>query len=432
MAERAIDTALRRLMPLLVGMHLIGYIDRVNITFAESQLERDLGLSGTMFGLAAGIFFVGFVLFEIPSNLLLWRVGARRWLARIMISWGVIATATGLVWDTASLLVMRVLLGVAEAGFFPGVIFLLACWFPSDRRGQATAIFLLGIVGALALGGPVSGALLELDGVLGVEGWRWLFIVEGIPAVIVGLYALHALPERPADAPWLTPEERSALEQRLAEDEAESAAVEPHTSLREVISDRRVITLAAIYFFMNFAGYGFVFWMADVIERIGGLSSFEVGLIAAIPLVIGSAGLYFLGHRSDQVPDRRRVLRLALLLGCVGAVGAAALPPVIAVGAIALGAFGALGAIPVFWGLAGPLLSRGRAAAGGIAFVTSIGVLGGLPGPVAIGAVKDATGSLDWALLVPAASSLVAVGLLSALRLARSAERTVGATAPAA
>jgi MFS transporter, ACS family, tartrate transporter len=287
-------------------------------------------------------------------------------------------------------------------------------------------------VGALALGGPVSGALLELDGVLGVEGWRWLFIVEGIPAVIVGLYALHALPERPADAPWLTPEERSALEQRLAEDEAESAAVEPHTSLREVISDRRVITLAAIYFFMNFAGYGFVFWMADVIERIGGLSSFEVGLIAAIPLVIGSAGLYFLGHRSDQVPDRRRVLRLALLLGCVGAVGAAALPPVIAVGAIALGAFGALGAIPVFWGLAGPLLSRGRAAAGGIAFVTSIGVLGGLPGPVAIGAVKDATGSLDWALLVPAASSLVAVGLLSALRLARSAERTVGATAPAA
>jgi sugar phosphate permease len=423
--DRAVDTAMRRLMPLLVAMFVISYLDRVNITFAESQLERDLALSGTAFGLAAGIFFVGFVLFEVPSNLVLYRVGARRWLARIMISWGLVAAATGLVWDTASLIAVRVLLGVAEAGFFPGVIFLLTCWFPRDRRGQATAVFMLGIVIALVVGGPLSGALLELDGVLGVEGWRWLFFVEGLPAVAIGLYVLRALPETPADAQWLEPTEREALERRLAAEEREPGE---QLELRAALRDRRVWRLGGVYFCLNFAGYGVIFWLADLIERIGDLSDFEVGLIAAIPFTFGATGLYVLGRRSDEASDARRVVGFGLLLGTLSILAGALLPPEVGVAALAVGTFGLLGAIPAFWTLPTSLL-RGRAAAGGIAFVNCIGVLGGLPGPVAIGAIKDATGSLDWALLAPAAATLIGVAILATVRMEAPATRPEPATA---
>jgi MFS transporter, ACS family, tartrate transporter len=425
-AERAVALALRRLLPLLVAMHVIAYLDRVNITFAESQLERDLGLSATAFGLAAGIFFAGYVLLEIPSNLALYRYGARRWLARIMISWGLIAAAGALAWDAASLVVVRVLLGVAEAGFFPGVIFFLSCWFPEARRGEATALFMLGIVIALAVGGHVSGALLELDGVLGVDGWRWLFVLEGLPAVAVGLYALRRLPDRPTEAPWLESADARALERRVAAEESAGAPGRA-ASLRAVVADRRLQLLAAAGFFLNFGAYGVLFWLADIIERIGGLSDLEVGLIAAIPFTVGSAGLYVLGRGSDRVGDRRRVIAGGLLLGAVGAAGTALLPPAAAIAPLSLGVFGVLGAVAAFWALPAALMS-GRAAAGGIALVSAVSVLGGLPGPVVVGVIKDATGSLDWALAAPGVASLLAAALVSAVRLGEP----VPAPAPAA
>ena len=230
-------------MPLVVLMHVIAYADRVNIAFAETEITNDLAISSTVFGLAAGIFFLSFVALEIPSNLLLHRFGARLWMGRIMISWGIVATLTAFVWDGASLVVARILLGVGEAGFFPGVVYLLACWFPERDRGRAISVFLLGIVVAAVIGGPISGALLELDGVLGLEGWQWLFIGQGLPAMAVGFWVLRALPGSPAQADWLPPGEREALERELA---AESAARETRHafSLREALTDRRILSAA--------------------------------------------------------------------------------------------------------------------------------------------------------------------------------------------
>ena len=413
MVDQAIATALRRLLPILVLMHVIAYLDRLNITFAETSVSEDLALSATLFGLAAGIFFLPYVILEIPSNLALHRVGARRWMARIMVSWGIAAMLGALAWDAASLIGARLLLGAAEAGFFPGVIYLLACWFPDEARAKATGVFLLGIPIAVLVGGPLSGALLELDGVLGLDGWRWLFLIEGAPAVLVGVWLLRALPDRPSDARWLPPEEAAALEAAVAE----QTGPEP-LELRQALTDRRVLRLAAVYVCVNLSAYGVIFWLADLIERIGSLSSFEVGLISAIPFAFGTVGLLVLGRRSDAAGDRRRVLATGMALGALGLVGVAVLGPVLGVLALSLSTFGVLGAIPAFWGIPAALLS-GRAAAGAIALINAIGVIGGLIGPVVVGALRDATGSLDAGMLVLA--GVLALGAAMAYRVPREA-----------
>lgn len=414
--DAAVALALRRLLPLLVAMHVIAYLDRLNITFAESQLTDDLALSASMFGLAAGIFFLPYVLLEIPSNLALHRVGARVWMARIMISWGIAAMAAALAWDATSLLGARMLLGAAEAGFFPGIVYFIACWFPEADRAKAMGIFMLGIPIAVLVGGPLSGGLLELDGILGLEGWQWLFLVEGIPAVALGLYLYRGLPDRPSDADWLEPGDARLLEEHVAAERAATVGRE-ELDLRAALTDRRVWRLASIYLCLNCAGYGVIFWMADLIERIGDLSDIQVGLIAAIPFAFGTFGLLYLARWSDRSGDRRRVLALGMGLGVLGLLGGAALPPVVAMGAFALGTFGLLGSIPVFWGIPASLLT-GRAAAGAIALVNSIGVTGGLIGPVIMGVMKDATGSLDYGLLVLAAVLSAGVALAATLRVA--------------
>ena len=413
MTEAAIAKALRRLLPVLVLMHVIAYLDRLNITFAETQLSEDLALSATLFGLAAGIFFLPYVVLEIPSNLALHRVGARKWMARIMVSWGIAAMLGALAWDAGSLIGARLLLGAAEAGFFPGVIYLLACWFPDEARAKATGIFLLGIPIAVLIGGPLSGGLLELDGVLGLDGWRWLFLLEGVPAVIVGVWLLRALPSRPTDARWLEPGEARALEAAVAAQEGP----EP-LELRAALRDRRVLRLAAVYVCVNLSAYGVIFWLADLIERIGALSSFEVGLISAIPFAFGTLGLLVLGKRSDAAGDRRAVLAFGMGLGALGLIGVAALPPVLGVAALCLSTFGVLGAIPAFWGIPAALLS-GRAAAGAFALINAIGVVGGLIGPVLVGALRDATDSLDGGMLVLA--GVLALGAVTAYRVPREA-----------
>jgi MFS family permease len=419
MVDSAVATALRRLLPILVLMHVIAYLDRLNITFAETTLSDDLALSATLFGLAAGIFFLPYVILEIPSNLALHRVGARLWMARIMVSWGIAAMLGALAWNAGSLIVARMLLGAAEAGFFPGVIYLLACWFPDAQRAKATGVFMLGIPIAVLVGGPLSGALLELDGVLGLDGWRWLFLLEGLPAVAVGLWLLRALPDRPTDARWLAPDEARALENAVAEEE--KARPDGETlELRDALRDRRVLRLAAVYVCVNLSAYGVIFWLADLIERIGSLSSFEVGLISAIPFAFGTLGLLVLGRRSDHAGDRRKVLAFGMGLSAAGLVGVAAAGPVLGVAFLCVGTFGLLGAIPAFWGIPAALLS-GRAAAGAIALINAIGVMGGLIGPVVVGALRDATGSLDAGMLVLA--GVLALGAAMAATVPRTAPR---------
>jgi MFS transporter, ACS family, tartrate transporter len=373
-------------------MHVIAYADRVNITFAETEMTNDLAISATVFGLAAGIFFLSYVALEIPSNLVLHRVGARLWMGRIMISWGIVATATAFVWDGASLVVARILLGVGEAGFFPGVIYLLACWFPERDRGRAMSVFMLGIVVAAVVGGPVSGGLLELDGVLGLEGWQWIFIGQGLPAVAVGFWVLHALPGSPAEARWLPDAEREALERELAAEAAERESRHRFT-LREAMTDRRILKCAAVYFTINFASYGTIFWFVDVIERIGDVEGIELGLLAGIPMALGSTGLIVIGRLSDRSGDRRRWVVIGMLLGAAGLAGTALLPAELGVVTLGVCAFGLLGAIPAFWAMPTSLLT-GRAMAGGVALVNTIGVSGGIFGPIVVGAAKDA-GSLE-------------------------------------
>jgi ACS family tartrate transporter-like MFS transporter len=410
--------AFRRLLPVLIVMHVIAYADRVNITFAETELTRDLAISSTVFGLAAGIFFASYVVLEIPSNLMLHRVGARLWMGRIMITWGIVAAATAFVWDGASLVVARVLLGVGEAGFFPGVVYLIACWFPERDRARAMGLFLLGIVIASVIGGPLSGATLELDGVLGLEGWQWLFLVQGLPAIAVGFWVLHALPSSPAEASWLAADEREALERELSAEAAAREARQAFT-LRDALTDSRILHCAAVYFTINFASYGTIFWFADIVERIGDIDGIELGLLAGIPMALGSAGLIVIGRRSDLSGDRRRWTVIGMLLGAAGLAATALLPPEASVLTLAVCAFGLLGAIPAFWAMPTSLLS-GRAAAGGIALINTIGVTGGLFGPVVVGAAKDA-GSLEAGLAVLAAVLLGGAALATRLPFAAPA-----------
>ena len=426
LGDRAVATALRKLLPLIVLMHVIGYVDRLNIAFAKDQLSDDLALSATAFGLASGIFFLGFVLFQVPSNLILHRVGARRWLGTIMIAWGVFATATAFVWNAESLVGIRFLLGVAEAGFFPGVVYFLSCWFPPEARGRAMATFLSGIAIAIIIGGPMAGGLLELDGILGFDGWQWLFVVQGLPAVLVGIYALRRLPDRPTAAAWLPAEEAQWLEQRIVEDREEADVAD----MRAAVRDRRVRYLTATYFCLNLASYGILFWLPDMIERVGELSDIQVGLLSTIPFMFGVAGLFILGRRADREGDHRKLLTFGLALGAAGTIGVALAPPVAGIPLAAVGTFGVLGVIPVFWAVPTAIL-RDEAAAGGIAAINAIGVSGGLFGPVIVGAIKDATGSLDGGLLVLGGSLALAAVLAKITPVETPAERAAAAKAAA-
>jgi MFS transporter, ACS family, tartrate transporter len=340
------------------------------------------------------------------------RVGARLWMGRIMISWGIVATATAFVWDGASLVVARILLGVGEAGFFPGVVYLLACWFPERDRGRAMSVFMLGIVIASVVGGPISGGLLEMDGVLGLEGWQWLFIGQGLPAIAVGFWVLRALPGSPAEASWLPGAERVALERELAAEVAAREARQRFT-LRAALTDRRILKCAAVLFTINFASYGAIFWAVDIIERIGEVEGIELGLLVGIPMALGSTGLIVIGRRSDRSGDRRRWVVIGMLLGAAGLAGTALLPAPAGIVTLGVCAFGLLGAIPAFWAMPTSLLT-GRAMAGGVALVSTIGVSGGIFGPVVVGAAKDA-GSLEAGLGVLACVLLLGAGLAARL-----------------
>lgn len=400
-----------RLLPFLMLLYLIAYIDRSNISVAALQMNAELGLTAEMYGRAAGIFFATYILFEIPSNMVLARVGARRWIARIMLSWGVIAAGMAFVTSANQLYGMRLLLGAAEAGFTPGVIYYLARWFPSRERANAMSFFYIGAALASVIGLPLSGLLLGLDGWHGMGGWRWLFLIEGIPAVLLAFITLKVLTDRPADAAWLAPAERDWLEKTLAQEQ--SATPVSHTAgWRQAFTSGRVWLLALFWLLQAFGTIGITLFLPLIVKSVSGQSNMTVGLLSAAPFLVACIFMFFNGRHSDASGERALHLGLPLVLaGLVLAVAVQlAGQPTVAFLLLALSIGLNWAAIPVFWAVTTEYVS-GIAAAVSIALINAVANLAGLGLPPVIGWIKDATGNFNIALLV-VATALVIGGLL--------------------
>jgi ACS family tartrate transporter-like MFS transporter len=427
--RQALAKATRRLIPFLFAIYVVAYLDRVNVSFAQLQLEDDLGFSDTIFGLGAGIFSLGYVLFGVPSNVMLARVGARRWLAAIMIVWGVLSACTMFIEGAAAFYVLRFLLGVAEAGFFPGIILYLTWWFPERERTRALALFMTAISAAYVAGGPLSGGLLELDGFLGLDGWQWLFLAEGLPAVGLGYVTLRFLDDRPADADWLEPAEREFLT-REVELEHRLKTGDRESRIRDALASGQVWLLGLLYFILLAAGFGLTFFVPDLVQDRTGYSDFAVGSLAAIPYGLATATMLLVAREADRAARRRPILAG---LGVVGAVGTAltafAQSPVVLTLGISLAAVGILSAIPVFWALPTSFLT-GPAAAAGIALVAAVGNLGGFAGPAFTGITEDSTGGFETPLTALAALLVVGSALTFRAREVRAGAGT-GALASA-
>jgi ACS family tartrate transporter-like MFS transporter len=385
----------RRLVPFLFLLYIAAYLDRVNVGFAALQMNQALGLSARTYGLGSGVFFLSYVAFEIPSNVILARVGARLWIARIMITWGLVSSATMFVRGAGGFYMMRFLLGAAEAGFFPGIIFYLTRWFPEQDRARTVAAFMTAVLAAGIVGGPVSGVLLSLHA-WGLAGWQWLFLVEGVPSVLLGLVVLVTLRERPEHAPWLTAAERAALTACLAE---QSHRHTPSTTVRAVMTSPRVWLLACVYFTIPVALYGMSFWLPQILKAASGGTDFEVGVLSAIPYAAGCVGMVVVGRHSDRTGERRRHVAIAALAGGSAFIASAfvhTLVPSILVWSIA--ALGFASMFGPFWTMATSLVGGGGAAAG-IALVNAVGNVGGFVGPYLLGYVLDTTHSFAAGLI---------------------------------
>jgi MFS transporter, ACS family, tartrate transporter len=411
LADAALSKARRRLIPFLFVLYLVAYLDRINVGFASLQMNRELGLSESVFGLGAGLFFLGYSIFEVPSNLILERVGARVWIARIMISWGVVAMAMIAVRGAASFFAIRFVLGLAEAGFFPGVILYLTFWFPTREQARTVALFMTATALAGLIAGPVSGALLELHGLGGLSGWQWLFILEGLPAVILGIVVLFYLPDGPDEAVWLEVDERTALLMRL-DIECGRGTQKRQRSFREAISNSTVWILSLVYFAIIFGLYGVTFWLPQIILSFGSRSDFGIGMLSAIPFFGAAVAMVFVGRASDLSGERRWHLAACAAVGAVGLILASMTrSPFLSLAALSIAAAGIWGTFGPFWAMPPAFLS-GPAAAGAIALINAIGNLGGFAGPYLVGMVKQTTHSFAGGMIVMAAS-LVAAGILA-------------------
>jgi MFS transporter, ACS family, tartrate transporter len=400
----------RRLLPLLMAGYFAAYLDRVNVGFAALTMNQALGLSPAIFGIGSGIFFLGYFAFEIPSNLILSKVGARRWIARILLTWGVISGVTAFVTGMWSFLGIRLLLGLAEAGFYPGIILYLTWWFPSYYRSRIIGIFMTAIPISIVTGSLISSQILRLGAWGGLEGWQWLFILEALPAVVLALVFMLYLTDTPEQATWLKPEQRDWLVQRLAAERSEQEAVHNHT-LREALYHPRVWLLTLVYFGQNMTGYGLVIFLPQIVNGFGvgvGMN----GLISALPFAAAAVGMVLWGWHSDQTNERRLHTAAACFLTFAGlAVCVFLNNPYLMMIAIIFAQVGQSSIAPPFWALPTSMLS-GTAAAGGIALINSVGNLGGFLGPYMMGAIKDATGSFSIGLLSIATGALVATIVL--------------------
>jgi len=395
----------RRLLPFLIVCYLVCYLDRVNVSFAALQMNKDLGFTAAVYGFGAGIFFIPYFLLETPSNLLLVRFGARRWIARIMFTWGLLSALTAFVWNDTSFYVIRFLLGAAEAGFFPGILFYLTLFFPAAYRARMVGLYMAAIPLSAVIGAPLSSFLLYLDGGLGLKGWQWIFITEAVPTVLLSLVVLTRLTDDPKDANWLAPEERSWLIGTLGAERRQRLARHDMT-VRQVLLNPRVLLFGVAGFAIAHSISGISFFLPQIVKAFG-LTNMQTGLVSAIPFAIGAAGMILYGRRSDRVKERRSHCGIALLCTAIGLVGAAMLDdPYLRLAALCFASFGAFAVLPVFWAMPTAFLS-GAAAAAGVAYINSIANVASFVGPFVTGWIKDATGSFSGGLLVIATTQII-------------------------
>ena len=413
-SESALRKVRWRLIPFLFLLYIVAYLDRVNVGFAGIDMSRDLGFSAAVYGLGSGIFFLSYTLFEVPSNLILARVGVRIWIARIMVTWGVVSTAMLFVNDELTFYVLRFLLGVAEAGFFPGIILYLTHWFPQRERARAVGLFMTATAMAGVIGAPISSALLQLHGFGGLNGWQWLFLIEGVPAILLAPLVWVYMTERPSEAAWLTADERDWLTREMAAEQAQTK--DAHVTLRAALTSPRLWIVSLPYFCVVIAFYGVTFWLPQILQAGSGYSAALVVLLSAIPYVAATIGLATVGAHSDRTGERRWHVAVPCLIGALGFVLTVLAPPspAFALATLSIAAFGIWGTLGPFWAIPTAFL-RGTAAAGGIALVNSIGNVGGFVGPYLMGWIRDATGGFSAGLLTLAA--ILVVGAAIVLRL---------------
>jgi MFS transporter, ACS family, tartrate transporter len=433
--KRVIGKVMRRLIPFLILCYFVAYLDRVNVSFAKLHMDQALGFSEAAFGLGAGLFFIAYFLFEVPSNLFLERVGARIWIARIMISWGIVSAAfafipsiaktTGASHETV-FYTLRLLLGGCEAGFFPGIIFYLTLWFPAVYRARVISFFMLAIPISSIVGAPISGMLLNLNG-WGLDGWQWLFILEAMPSILVGLAVLVYLTDFPRQAGWLQPDEIAWLENVQASEKKNKEKVE-HLSLFQALTDVRILLCALVYFCLNAASYGVAFFLPTIIKGFG-VSDTQTGLLAALPFVFGAVGMVLLGRHSDRTMERKGHVAAALLMAAAG-IGLSGLVsnPVIIMALLCFAQIGVSAVPPMFWPLPASFLT-GASAAAGIAAINSLGNLSGFAGPYAMGYLKDLTGNFTAGLLLLAGCAMIGAIVAVTLRIDVRREQMTGEVA---
>lgn len=394
-----------RILPLLILCYAVAYFDRVNVSFAKLQMASQLGFSDTVYGLGAGIFFIGYLLAEVPSNLLLHRVGARRWFARILITWGAISASMVFTTSPESFYVLRFILGMAEAGFFPGVIYYLMQWFPEDRRSRATSLFYLGAPIAGVIGSPLSGFILNhFSGTANLQGWQWMFLIEAVPAVAMGIAILLYLDDRIGDAAWLSRKEKDFLEHRLTQENQQKSSM----LLREVFRDRNIWLFAFTLLMIVMGQNGIYFWLPTIVKETGFHDTTVIGLVSAIPYAIAIIAVIVVGRMADRAGTARPWLLGACILGTCAFVamvnvGGATLELL----ALTLATVCGTVMLPLFFTFP-PAVLKGRSAAGGIALINSVGVIGGFVAPYLVGALRDITGAPAWSMYALAGSWLVA------------------------
>ena len=394
-----------RLMPLLFVCYVASYLDRVNVGFAKLQMLADLNFSETVYGLGAGVFFIGYFLFEIPSNVILHKVGARLWIARIMLTWGIISGAMIFVSSPTIFYVMRFLLGAAEAGFFPGVILYITYWYPSARRGKITAIFMTAISISGVVGGPLSGWIMHaLPGVYGLAGWQWMFIIEAVPSIVLGIVVVFYLQDRIIDATWLSREEKELLAKNIANEEATKVDM----SFIQVMTHPKIWLMAFNYFCYIMGLYGISFWLPTIIKSTGVTDPLDIGLLTAIPYAAAAVAMILIGRSADKHRERRWHVAIPAVLGSVGLLLSTLYGhnTVLAMAALTLATIGILTTLPLFWSLPTAFLG-GAAAAAGIALINSLGNLAGFVSPYLVGWLKDLTHSTDTGMYMLAGSLIV-------------------------
>lgn len=417
LSARTLARVSRRLIPFLFVLYMFAYLDRVNVGYAALFIRSELGFSDTVYGTGAGLFFLSYALFEVPSNLILLRVGPRRWIGVLMVAWGIISASMPLAHTPAEFYLLRFLLGVAEAGFFPGIVLYFTFWFPKQLKARTLARFLAATAVAGVVGAPLSNLLLRLNGVAGVAGWKWLFVGEGVPSILLGLLAFVLLTDDPAHACWLREDERQWLIEKLATEQSQVS--ETHSvDFRAVWRNRVMWRLSAIYFLLSVSFYSLSLWLPVVMKQISGASARRVILLTAIPWLAATLVMLVIAHFSDK-SQKRRLFLVGSALGAVIGFGLSAWlsNPWLAIAALSLAASGSWGGLGPFWALPSTML-RGTAAAGGIAIINSAGALGGFCGPILMGLVSDATHSFHAALGTVAVLLLIAAGLAWRLRVA--------------